>query len=257
LLGEANTFPVAARNVGPAAAVIFGTKAEVLAAALPATRTPQLLAACRPLLPMLAPARSVLHTGIGNVGAILHPVITLLNAGRIARGDAFDFYTEGVTPGVAEVLAAADAERLQVAHTYRVPTDGLTAWVARAYGHHAESIHEAVSGNPAYAGIKAPVSLVHRYLLEDVPTGLIPLIELGDAAGLALPTLRSLVSRCRALLGDSGWPRERTLDKLGLGGLSAAAIRTQVAGHFAPQRFADRGTSSPLANLVGNGRFIS
>ncbi len=101
VLGEANTFPFAARCVGPASAVIYGTKAEVLAAALPANRTPQLLAACRPFLPMLRPARSILHTGFANLGAILHPVITLLNADRIAAGDSFDFYCQGVTSTVA------------------------------------------------------------------------------------------------------------------------------------------------------------
>ena len=38
LLGEANTFPFAARCVGAASAVIYGAKAEVLAAALPAMK---------------------------------------------------------------------------------------------------------------------------------------------------------------------------------------------------------------------------
>jgi hypothetical protein len=106
LLGEANTFPFAARSPEPARAVIYGAKAEVLAAALPARRTTELLAACRSFLPMLCPARSVLHTGLANLGAILHPVITLLNADRIQRGESFDFYREGVTSPVAATLAA-------------------------------------------------------------------------------------------------------------------------------------------------------
>src|SRR5262249_11814409 len=118
VLGEANTFPFASRCVGPGEAHIHGAKAQVLAAALPAWRTADLLAACRPLLPMLAPARSVLHTGLANLGAILHPTIALLNAGRIQAGEPFDFYAGGVTPAVAAALAAADRERLQVARAY-------------------------------------------------------------------------------------------------------------------------------------------
>lgn len=228
LLGEANTFPLAARCVGPAEAVVFGAKDEIRAAALPAVRTPELLAAWRPVLLMLAPARSVLHTGLANVGAILHPSITLLNAGRIARGDAFDFYAEGVTPAVAAVLAAADAERLAVARAYGVKVPSLPEWVAAAYGHRAATLREAVAGNPAYTGIKAPTTLDHRYLLEDVPTGLVPLIELGEAAGLALPTLTGLVARAREALGGERWQRPRTLEALGLAGLEAAAIRALV-----------------------------
>ncbi len=228
LLGETNTFPVAARCVGPAEAVVYGTKSEVTAAALPATRTPELLAGWRPLLSMLSPARSVLHTGLANLGAILHPVIALLNADRIKAAVPFDFYAEGVTPRVAAVLAAADAERLGVARAYGVSTPTLPGWIAAAYGHRADTIEAAVGGNPAYVGIKAPTTLEHRYLLEDVPTGLIPLVELGRAAGLALSALSGLVDLARAALGGEPWRRPRTLDALGLEGLSARAIRAFV-----------------------------
>lgn len=229
LLGETNTFPLAARCVGPAAAVVYGTKAEVRAAALPATRTAELLAAWQPLLPMLTPASSVLHTGLANVGAILHPVILLLNAERVRSGAAFDFYTEGVTPPpVAAMLAAADAERLRIAHACGVPALSLSAWIGAAYGHHAPTMRAAVGGNPAYVGIKAPRTLQHRYLLEDVPTGLIPLIELGTAAGLASPTLKNLVRLARTELGGPHWQRPRTLKTLGLQGRSTEAIRAFV-----------------------------
>lgn len=228
LLGEANTFPFAARCIGSASAVIYGSKAEVLAAALPANRTPELLAACRPFLPTLRPARSVLHTGLANLGAILHPVITLLNADRIERGESFDFYREGVSFFVAATLAAADAERLRIARAYSVPACSLRDWIARAYNHHADTIHAAVADNPAYVGIKAPATLEHRYLLEDVPTGLIPLRELGESAGLNLPVLSGLVHRSRILLRDRQWQHPRTLDMLGLDGLGAESIRAYV-----------------------------
>ncbi|HMF15878.1 MAG TPA: NAD/NADP octopine/nopaline dehydrogenase family protein [Gemmataceae bacterium] len=235
LLGEANTFPVAARCVGPAEAVIYGGKSEVLASALPSWRTPELLAACRPVLPMLTAADSVLHTGLDNLGAILHPAITSLNAERIQRGDSFDFYHEGVTPEVAAVLEAADAERLQIAAAYGVPACSLRAWIAAAYGHHAGNILDAVRGNPAYAGIRAPATIQHRYLLEDVPTGLIPLIELGRTAGLALPVLRGLVHQAGLALGDNRWLNRRSLQVLGLAGLGAREIRMVIErGHVPP-----------------------
>jgi opine dehydrogenase len=229
LLGESSTFPFASRCVGPASAVICAIKAEVLAAALPASRTPVLLAACRSL-PMLSPARSVLHTGIENIGAILHPIITLLNAGRIESGVGFRFYSEGVTPHVARVLAAADAERIQIARAYGVPYRSLPAWVAATYGHHGNDMQTAVGSNPGYAAISAPTTVVHRYLLEDVPTGLIPLLELGEAAGLAVPTLRTLADMAHLTLGSDSWQRPRTLESLGLDGTSPEEIRLAIEG---------------------------
>ena len=76
--------------------------------------------------------------------------------------------------------------------------------------------------------IMAPKTLEHRYLLEDVPTGLIPLLELGRAAGLASPTLAGLVERGRAALGGKLWRGERTLAALGLAGRSVGSVRTFV-----------------------------
>lgn len=228
LLGEASTFPLAARTVAPAKAVVFGIKSEMTAAALPAVRTAALLAAFRPVLPMLRPVRSVLHTGFANLGAILHPVITLLNAERIRSGDSFDFYAEGVTPAVADILQAADRERLQIARAYGVAVASLRTWIAQTYGHRADSVHAAVSGNPAYEGIKAPTTVVHRYLLEDVPTGLVPLVELGRAAGVCTPILEGLIERAERLLGGEPWQQARTLDALGLDGLDTTEIQRFV-----------------------------
>ena len=255
LLGEANTFPIAARTTGPATSVIFGTKAELLVAALPASRNGALLDACRPILPMIAPSRSVLHTGLANVGAILHPVITLGNARRIHRGERFDFYTDGVTPPVAATLAAADAERLRVARAYGVTVDSLTAWIGTAYGHQTETVREAVSGNPAYVGIQAPATLVHRYLLEDVPTGLIPLLELGCAAGLRLPTLSGLVDAARRVLGEVRWQRPRTLAALGLSGLTPEEIRTLVRNDDPQRASRVNGGSARTTPLTREARF--
>ncbi len=198
---------------------------------------------------MVTGAASVLHTGFANVGAILHPCITLLNAARIARRESFDFYTDGVTAEVAAVLTAADAERLKVARAYGVEVCSIPEWVALAYGHRASTMLAAVGANPSYVGIKAPTTLDHRYLLEDVPTGLVPLVEFGQAAGLALPTLRGLVNVARNTLGGTRWQRPRTLDALGLAGLSPASIRTHVEmGASWKKRFltADCGTNAGL-----------
>src|SRR5207302_1154871 len=145
-----------------------------------------------------------------------HPVITLYNAERIRGGVNFDFYTQGVTPAVAAALTAADAERQRIARAYGVRASCLSAWIAAAYDHHGDNLQAAVGGNPAYVGIKAPATLQHRYLLEDVPTGLIPLIELGTAAGLSLPALDGLLQKARSALGGEAWERPRTLAALGL-----------------------------------------
>src|SRR5262249_49286562 len=86
----------------------------------------------------------------------------------------------------------------------------------------------------AYRGIKAPNTIRHRYLLEDVPTGVIPMIELGQAAGLPLPTLRSLVRLAGIALGENRWQDKRTLHMLGLANRSIKDIHTIIERGYIP-----------------------
>ena len=116
IVAEAGTFIYASRSDGPAQARIFRIKDAVPLAALPATRTAQVLEALAPAYPQFIDGINVLRTGLDNMGAIFHPALTLLNAGRIesTHGD-YEFYIEGVTPSVARVLEALDRERVTVA----------------------------------------------------------------------------------------------------------------------------------------------
>ncbi|MFO7173006.1 MAG: NAD/NADP octopine/nopaline dehydrogenase family protein [Bacillota bacterium] len=250
LVGEAQTFPFASRTLGPGVAAILGVKRTVPAAALPARRTPELIALFRPLLPMLEPAPSVLHTSLENMGAVLHPAITLLNAGRIEAGPGFRFYAEGVTSGVARAVAAVDGERLAVARAFGVPVRSLLEWLQDAYGGapsgplgqepasgpaeawgpegEAAAIQAALTRNPAYTDLFAPRSLDHRYLWEDVPTGLVPFAALGEAAGVETPVISGLVHLAGSLHGRDYAAQGRTLARMGLSGLGPDEILTFV-----------------------------
>ncbi len=67
---------------GPAMARIFRIKESVPIAALPASRTVEVLDRLQSAFPQFIDGVSVLHTGLNNMGAIFHPALTLLNAGR-------------------------------------------------------------------------------------------------------------------------------------------------------------------------------
>ena len=112
---------------------------------------------------MLQAGKSVLQTGLANFGAIIHPIIFLLNIDRIRKCDPFDFYTDGVTPEAERILCDADAERMSIAAAYGAPACTLQEWIELSYGHRATSLREALRSNATYAGIRAPASLAHRY----------------------------------------------------------------------------------------------
>ena len=100
----------------------------------------------------------------------------------------------------------------------------MNEWISYAYPDtEGETLCEKMINNPAYSEIKSPPTIFTRQLTEDIPTGVLPILELGLAAGLEMPLMKSLMSICSALLGID-FSGGRTLANLGLKGLSKEEI---------------------------------
>lgn len=225
IICEAETFIFASRSIGPAEARIFRTKFSVPVAAMPATRTPEALSVLQQVYPQFIPAHDILHTSMNNMGAIFHPALTLLNAGWIesTMGD-FEFYMEGVTPATARVLEALDRERVNVASALGVRAQTAQEWLYRAYAAEGDNLFESMQANPGYKGIKAPNRLRHRYIFEEVPCSLVPIVELGRQYGAETPTMQSMIHLAKIVHGVDYWERGRTLDRLGIEGMSVEEL---------------------------------
>jgi opine dehydrogenase len=228
-IAEAETFIYASRSDGPAQARIFRIKEAVPLAALPATRTVRVLEALAPAYPQYIDGLSVLHTGLNNMGAIFHPALTLLNAGRIesTHGD-YQFYIEGVTPSVARVLEALDRERVTVAASLGIRARTAMEWLKLAYDADGEDLNEAIHNQTGYHGIKAPTTLNHRYIFEDVPMSLVPIAALGQHYGVSVRAMDAIIRLACIVHRTDYWRRGRTLDKLGIDRLSVGEL-TQFA----------------------------
>lgn len=228
-VAEAQTLLYASRVVGPATVRVFQVKRRIPLAALPARRTPEVLERVRRALPMFEPATNVLQTGLENIGAVFHPGPALLNLARLEEGAPWEFYRQGITAGVARVLDAVDAERLEVARALGVEAAGARRWLEEAYGIDCSGdLSAAIRANPAYRGIPAPSGLDTRYLSEDVPTGLVPLASLGEFLEVPTPVINSLITLASLATGTDYRASGRTLERVGLGGMSVADIHAYV-----------------------------
>ena len=228
-VAETETLIYASRSDGPAQARIFGIKEAVPIAALPATRTEQVLDVLNQAYPQFIDGGNVLQTGINNMGAIFHPALTILNAGRIesTHGD-FQFYIEGATPSVARVLEALDRERVTVAAALGIRGRTAMEWLKMAYDATGEDIYQAIQNQPGYHGIPAPPTLNHRYIFEDVPMSLVPIAALGQAYGVSVRGMDSIIRMACIIHRTDYWRRGRTLDKLGVAGLSVSELTRYV-----------------------------
>jgi opine dehydrogenase len=79
--------------------------------------------------------------------------------------------------------------------------------------------------NPGYYGITAPANLSHRYIFEDVPMSLVPIAELGHAFGVATPAIDTMVRLASIIHGVNYRARGRTLERLGLAGMTLDEVR--------------------------------
>lgn len=216
-IAEAETFIYASRSDGPAQARIFRIKEAVPLAALPAKNTEKVLKAINEAYPQFIDGINVLHTGLNNMGAIFHPALALLNAGWIetTHGD-YQFYIDGVSPSVARMLEVLDRERVTVAAALGLRARTALEWLKLAYDTSGVDLHEAIHNQPGYYGIKAPSTLNHRYLFEDVPMSLVPIASLGNRYGVSVRGMESMIRIANIIHSTDYWRRGRTVESLGL-----------------------------------------
>jgi opine dehydrogenase len=228
-VAEAETFIYASRSDGPAQAHIFRIKEAVPIAALPATRTKEVLDRIHEAYPQFIDGGNVLQTGLNNMGAIFHPALTLLNAGWIetTHGD-YQFYIDGVSPSVARVLEVLDRERVTVGSSLGLRTRNAMEWLKLAYDTTGSDLYEAIHNQEGYYGIKAPATLNHRYIFEDVPCSLVPIASLGDRFGVSVRGMDSIIRLACIVHRTDYWRRGRTVEKLGLKNYSVSELTAYV-----------------------------
>ncbi len=223
-LGEAQTLVYACRVVKNGLVNIIGIKDEVLLSGLPAADTDYILEKINPVYPSFIKTDNVLRTSLENIGAMFHPCVLLFNAATIERNEMFWFYRD-MTEQVAEFIEKFDAERLAVGKAYGIDLLSVKDWIKFAYKDtEGETLCERMKKNPAYYDIKSPSTIFTRQLTEDIPTGVLPIMQLGKVAGVKTPLLQSMTNICEALLNMDMHTNGRSLKNLGLEGMSKEDI---------------------------------
>lgn len=233
VIAEAQSFIYVSRHAEFAQARILQIKNSVPVAAIPAHKTPEVLALLRQAFPQFVAATNVLETSLDNIGATFHPSVTILNAPRIesTHGD-FEYYLEGVSPSSANILEAADAERVAVGAALGIHLHTAREWLYLAYDSPGRTLHEAITSTPGYKGVRAPATLNHRYIFEDVPMSMVPMVSVGRQIGVKMRTLESLIHLASLLHQRDFWAEGRTVERIGLAGKSVKDIRMlALRGH--------------------------
>ncbi|MDD3643178.1 MAG: NAD/NADP octopine/nopaline dehydrogenase family protein, partial [Candidatus Krumholzibacteria bacterium] len=135
---------------------------------------------------------------------------------------------------IAGVLEAVDGERVSVAEALGVRVNTARQWLYLAYDSAGRTLLDAMRANQGYRGIRAPGIVDHRYITEDVPAGLVPIASIGEMLGVPTPTIRAIIHIASVMHGIDYWKEGRTVERLGISGMSVKEIQFLVAGADIP-----------------------
>jgi opine dehydrogenase len=227
---ETVTLTYICRMPSPARVEIYRRTTNLRCAAFPAKSGSEIIRDISEVFPNIVPAENVLETGLSNINAIMHPAGMLGNAGWIEHtGGAFCYYREGITPAIAAWIERVDCERLEIVKKLGLKPHrfvdifhqaGLTTDGARDSG----SVYRAIHESEPNRTIKAPPTLDHRYIREDVGFGLVPMAAVGAMLGVRTPVIDALITLASASSRVDYRREGLSLEKMGLANISPGAL---------------------------------
>lgn len=163
----------------------------------------------------LSPAESIIETSIGSVGMIMHCTPLLLNTGWTeSKEHQFKYYTEGISPSIANLLEKIDGERIAVSKMLGYEVESVRQWLKRVYQVEGNTLYDSIQNTTPYSTIDAPNTLDNRYITEDVPNGLVPVESTGHYLGLEMKHTGIIIDLASALLDRDFRVEGRNLDTI-------------------------------------------
>lgn len=224
-LAEGHTLPWGCRLIAPTIVEIMVWVVELKVCALPAKNTDKVINDIGKMYPVVA-GENVLASTFNNLNPIVHPVGTIMNAGWVdTKGKDFYFYRDGTTLSIARGIKAVFKEVSDVAKAIGIsmieyPEEDFwkKSTIMSTYS------RAVFDKEGATARISGPSSLTSRYITEDLPYGLVPIVHLAHKFDVATPVIDSVI-RLASVVNETDYMKEGlSLEELGLATLSKNEI---------------------------------
>jgi opine dehydrogenase len=225
-IAETQTTPFASRRRAENKCHVFAVKKNIATASLVQARRAEVEILLRQVgLDAHVFAANTLVTSMNSIGPLMHCPTMLLNVSLVDANAEWaqklrsptKFYSEFITPRVARIIERMDEERMAIAAALGLggAAESIRQWGSRTYGMDGLSFYEALQTNLSYGPIESPDRMEHRYLTEDVPTGLVPWESLGRSLGVPVPLTSLMIDLADNLLERDFRREGRSLERLG------------------------------------------
>jgi opine dehydrogenase len=175
---------------------------------------------------------NVLAISLNNHNPIYHVGPLLCNLSRAERKEG-GIYWDWITPGVSRLISLLDAERLKVVRHHGTTEVTVEDYFRQAHGVVGANLDEIFPAmSRKLGGPTGPDSFEHRFVVEDVPFGLVFFWSLGRAAGIEMPITEFTIKLTSAIWQRDFVAEGRTVESLGLAGLDGAAFNRVIEQGF-------------------------
>lgn len=229
IIAEAQSLLYACRLRKAGHTHINGMKETLAVAAIPASKTDEVVEVLNPAFPQMHGVKNVLETSLTNLNTIMHPAPSLLNVSIIESKHQWEYYMDGITPSIGSYAERLDKERLALGRAVELTLPSVLQMYHDLYGVDDTTLSGAVRKVKPYRGISGQKRLDTRYVLEDIPMGLVPMVSLGEQLGVPVPMMRNIIELGNFLLEKDFFKEGRTMERLGLTGLNAPDLVEAVS----------------------------
>ena len=227
---ETGTLPYLARKHGPRNVVCSGYATRLPTGVFPAKNSAHAFSVIRQAYPAIEEIEDALSGALMNAGCIIHPPLIMMNAGPLEHFEAWDIHNEGTQPAIRRVTTALDQERMNIREAlgYKAPHFPLA-------DHYATEGDEWMYGRAAHEKLTDSgdwrehiVLTEHRYMTEDTALGLSFLVSVGRWSNTACSVAEGFLAIASAITDTDLYGSGRTLENLGLAGLSKDDMKTML-----------------------------
>ena len=205
---------------------VMGKKSRIFIAALQKDLSQAFNEKIQSIFPMeLKWCSNVIEVCLSNVNGVFHPLMMLMNAGRI-ESTAGDFlvYRDGLTRSVANAILAVDGVRMRIGQAFGFPLRTVIEVSNECYGQNFTDLVDLAQNSGPHNKLKAPSDMENRNISEDVPNLLVSWHDLAEKLGIDASPIKAVIILVGMATGVDYMKSGRNLRKLHLEDMSRGEL---------------------------------
>lgn len=214
---ETNLSPYSCRMV-QGELIVLGKKDFIFIAALQRQISSEIRERIQNIIPTrLHWCSSVMEVSLSNVNGVFHPLMMLMNVGRIesTTGDFF-LYRDGLTRSVANAMMAVDKVRMQIGEAFGLQLKSAIEVSNECYSQEFTDLVDLAQNSPPHNKLKAPINIENRNISEDVPDLLVSWHGLAKKLEIEASSIKAVIVLVEMATGINYMKTGRNLTKLHL-----------------------------------------